>query len=123
MMAAPGGNAVRIVNILIIDDDGFEAGYVSSTLEPHGINPIGPFAEVHDVIAAIDTSAPCGAIIGHQNDYQGRMRIVGALEERGIPYLTLLRPVGSRLAGENRPVLRKPFAGYQVAEWVLKNCS
>jgi hypothetical protein len=121
-MAPPDDAAMPAVSILLVDDDAFEAGYVSSTLEMHGIRPIGPFDAVQDVLTAIDSSAPCGAIIGHRNDYQERIRIVAALEERSIPYLTLLRPVGSALLGNDRPVLRKPFAGYQVAEWVLENC-
>ncbi|MEG3088285.1 hypothetical protein [Sphingomonas sp. PB4P5] len=121
MAAAPEDRQPPRVTALVVDTDSFEAGYVASVLTERNVAVLGPFGDVETALAAIVDTPPQTAILGRQQSLESRGRLVAALAERGIPYLSLLQSAVVPPALRNHAVLAKPFAGYQVAEWVRKN--
>jgi hypothetical protein len=104
--------------IIVIDADTFEATYASSMLEDSGIN-IVYYAEADQAIQAIlrDTTIRA-AIIG---SLPNSSSVISTLNTRQLPYLLLLPANSNRqLFGNGISVLAKPFAAYQVADWVCK---
>lgn len=105
------------LTILFADDDAFEAGYASSMLEDRGMRVLG-FAKSEEAIHAVQHEPTIhAAVIGH---LAGADQVIAALKQRSVPYLLLLP------SGPNRdprkldgPVLTKPFAAYQVADWAM----
>lgn len=111
----------RRITVLIIDEDAFEAGYVASVLEPCGIDVVGPFPDMRDALAAIETDGLQAAVIGRQDDAETGGSLLAALHAREVPYLSLLHGIRATTVAAGHPVLAKPFAAYQVADWILAN--
>ena len=108
------------MQVLIADPHLFEAGYVASLLEEHGIGIAGPFAdggEAAHAAARLDLTA---AVICASPNGEVDARIADALGRRGVPYLTLIRGRSVDEPTGAGPVLAVPFAAYQVVDWVLE---
>jgi CheY-like chemotaxis protein len=104
--------------IIVIDADAFEATYASSMLDDLGVNIVF-YAEADQAIQTIlrDTTIRA-AIIG---SLPNPSRVISNLSIRRLPYLLLLPANSNRkLFGNGVSVLAKPFAAYQVADWVHK---
>jgi hypothetical protein len=104
--------------VLIVDADTFEAGYVSSMLEDLKVNVLY-YADARNAISAISKDSTIrAAIVGSVADLAD---VISELKLRNLPYLLLL-PAGRKLSLDTNgvPILVKPFAAYQVADWVSK---
>jgi DNA-binding response OmpR family regulator len=104
--------------VLIVDADTFEAGYVSSMLEDLKVN-ILYHADAGNALRAISVDSVIhAAIVGWVAESAD---VIRELKSRNIPYLLLLpadRKLGIDTSGVS--ILVKPFAAYQVADWVSK---
>ncbi|MDR6125915.1 DNA-binding NarL/FixJ family response regulator [Sphingomonas sp. SORGH_AS802] len=101
--------------VLLIDDAGFERDYVHGVLTARGIEVLGPFADSRAGFAAIGNVPPDAAVVAWSGPPADRQRLSDELARRAIPCLTI--------GDEPRPVvldthLPRPFAAFQVAEWV-----
>lgn len=100
--------------VLLADDDVFECGYVEAVLAARGIAVVGSSIAEEPVLATIEGQALSAAVVTHPSEPQ----MLDALGRQGIPYLVLARQADIPV-DPNRPVLVRPFAAYQVADWVL----
>lgn len=100
--------------VLIADHDLFQGGYVEAVLIARGIATLGPFRDAESAIAAIETPGLGAAVIAQPSDGAGGL--AEELDRRGIPFLTLTHLADDRTG----PTLERPFAGYQVADWVAQ---
>ena len=105
------------VTVLIVGTEAFEGGYVASVLAARDIRVAGPHATLEEGLEAIDTARPSAAIVSPRTDNL-LLGVIEALEERRIPYLTLIGSDAAAVMGD-RPFLTRPFAGYQLADWVV----
>jgi hypothetical protein len=105
--------------ILVANDASFEAGYVSAVLRDRGIEVLVPACEVQGVVQAITAGERCSVIVCHPLSAQDRADLLKALTDHGIPCLNLIGATVTRSANDE-PVLAKPFAAYQVADWVAQ---
>jgi aspartate/glutamate racemase len=105
--------------ILLAKQASFEAGYVSAVLNDRGIEVLAPAPEVQGVVQAIVAGERCSVIVCHTLSAQDRADLLQALTDHDVPCLTLIGPMVTRTANDE-PVLARPFAAYQVADWVAK---
>ena len=103
-----------------MDRDAFQAGYVSSELGCRGIRVLGGFASAEEAIQALQAEPNIRAAIVAQATHVMASPLVDALKRRNVPYLLLLPSNTMKHETEiiETPVLAKPFAAYQVADWV-----
>lgn len=111
---SPVGQAVLLVN-----EDAFESGYVASVLGARGITVVGPYADVPSALHALEAAAPIGAAVTSGRFSDGMADILfRELAGRAVPHLTLISAKDIPVAS-HRLTLARPFAGYQVADWVV----
>lgn len=104
--------------VLIVDADTFEAGYVSSMLEDLKVNVLY-YEDTSNALSAISEDLTIrAAIVGSVAESAD---VISELKARKLPYLLLL-PADRKLGLDTKgvPILVKPFAAYQVADWVSK---
>jgi hypothetical protein len=109
------------VSVLIVDDDTFRSRYVASGLARLDATIIGPVAAASEACSLIENGLIPEAVImaDHLADgpAEALLRKVRCL---GIPHLVLIEN-GPREPGlAATPVLMRPFASFQVADWVTK---
>ncbi|WP_267393738.1 MULTISPECIES: hypothetical protein [unclassified Sphingomonas] len=106
--------------VMVADADAFEASYVSATLGARGVQVLGPFAELTAAQLALDSEPQLTAAVIGQPSVAAAAPLTAALQRRGVPYLLLLPypSLRSGVAEAGTPRLIKPFAAYQVADWV-----
>jgi hypothetical protein len=105
--------------ILVAKQASFEAGYVSAVLKDRGIEVLAPAPEVQGVVQAIMAGERCSVIVCHPLGAQDRADLLQALTDHEVPCLTLIGATVTRTA-HDEPVLARPFAAYQVADWVAQ---
>lgn len=113
-MTFPGPGMTAAV--LVVDDDPFEADYVVSVLRTRRVSVLGPVADPDAAIAAA-ASYPIGAAVLGLRRVRDRAALVALLERRGVPRLLLSGATGTSVPA-GQPVLARPFAAFQVADWV-----
>ena len=104
--------------VLLADAASFEAGYLVAVLHARGVEVLGPSTDLSCALAAIATPRGCLVVLAHPFGAEDRGRLIEALSASGTPCLTLppsaaLRPL------RHAAVLERPFAAYQVADWVI----
>lgn len=102
--------------VLLVADVDFEREYVGDVLAARGIGILGPFAHPLPALAAIATTSPDAAVMAWSGDPADGRPLSDELTRRAIPYLTVTRAPMSPT--DTNPRLTRPFAAFQVAEWV-----
>ncbi|HEX8555864.1 MAG TPA: hypothetical protein VF695_14255 [Sphingomonas sp.] len=115
-MTAAGTPPAGEAAVLLADGDAFQGGYIEAVLVARGIAVVGPFVDRQSALEAIATPGLGAAVIADPRERQKPDRLAEELDRRGIPFLTLA-PADHAAA---RPSLAQPFAGYQVADWVVR---
>lgn len=101
--------------VLLVNNDRFEAGYLRTVLEDQHLYVLGPYKSGAAALDVLHAERIDAAIVA--DDLSGG--VTDALQQQGIPYLSLMhQPATGRPL--DRPVLVRPFAAYQVAEWVIQ---
>jgi hypothetical protein len=106
--------------VLIVDNDEFEASYVETVLVDRGVHVIRSTQCIEQALDLVRTPGLRAAIIAQPNVSVPGDRLASELREIGIPYLTLARPTSRSAPLTGEPALTRPFAAYQVADWVLQ---
>jgi hypothetical protein len=108
------------IRILLAADDAFQCRYVASGLLPLGATIIGPVSAASVACGLIEEGAAVDAVIMCDRLADGSAEaLLSMVRLRQIPHLVLLEEQGflpRELAPT--PVLRRPFASFQVADWV-----
>jgi hypothetical protein len=108
------------IRILLAADDAFQCGYVASGLLPLGATIIGPVSAASAACSLIEEGAAVDAVIMFDRLADGSAEaLLSMVRLRQIPHLVLLEeqgPLPRELAPS--PVLQRPFASFQVADWV-----
>lgn len=107
--------------VLLVSDDDFTAGYVTTTLLERDFQIVRRSAADMTAMVASDASEPLdAAIIVPRHLGQATEHSAAWLRRQRIPYLLLLQPAAARRRDkpEDVPLLVEPFAAYQVADWV-----
>jgi DNA-binding response OmpR family regulator len=104
-------------SILLVEEDGFAAGYIGSAIRGCGAQVIGPISSLAEALAHLDKhDLPAAAVLNVSLSDGPSWPVADALARLGIPFLFLADPgqcdLPSRLRGA--AVLTKPFAAYQV---------
>ncbi len=101
--------------VLLVADIDFEREYVGDVLAARGIGILGPFAHPLPALAEIAATLPEAAILAWSGDPAEGRSLSYELARRAIPYLTVTQaPMPTDTASR----LTRPFAAFQVAEWV-----
>lgn len=104
--------------IFVIDEDTFEAGYVSSMLENLDVNVLYHTRSSNALEAILKVSTIRTAIVG---TLLGSTDVINELKIRKLPVLLLIKANDGLIFEKNGvSILAKPFAAYQVADWVSK---
>jgi CheY-like chemotaxis protein len=107
--------------VLIADADAFEAGYVAESLRRTGMDVAGPLQTGGEVLAVLGASpAPQVVVLAAQLRDGCPTAVLGELRRRGIRHMVLIGSDAEHALGDltETPVLAKPFAAYQVADWI-----
>ena len=107
--------------VLIADADAFEAGYVAESLRRTGVDVAGPLRTGGEVLAVLGCStAPQVVVLAAQLSDGGSAAVLDELRRLGIRHMVLIGSTAEHALGDltETPVLSKPFAAYQVADWV-----
>ena len=107
--------------VLVVDGDTFEAAYVAATLEARGLLVLGPCDSAEQARLALESGQPiAAAVIGHDWTIAAPW-LVQLAQQAGVPCLLLFPNQASRQASlpPGAPSLVKPFAAFQVADWVV----
>lgn len=104
------------VIVLLVADDHFERSYVGTVLAARGVGILGPFAHPLPALAAIATTTPDAAVMAWSGDPAAGQPLSDELVRRAIPCLTVTQVPMPATDTDSR--LTRPFAAFQVAEWV-----
>jgi hypothetical protein len=107
--------------VLVADGDTFEARYVALTLEARGLSVLGPCASAEQAQLALQGGEPIGAaVIGYDWTITAP-ELLQLVQQFGVPCLLLSSNQATRQAAlpPNVALLVKPFAAFQVADWVV----
>jgi CheY-like chemotaxis protein len=106
--------------VLIADADAFEAGYVAESLRRTGMDVAGPLQTCGEVLHVLGASpAPQVVVLAAQLRDGAPAEVLDELRRRGIRHMVLIGSTEHALGDLTAtPVLSKPFAAYQVADWV-----
>jgi DNA-binding NtrC family response regulator len=107
--------------VLFADDDTFQIAYVGSALTAAGHTFIGPIRSsdgVRDLIAGGAT--PRAVVLASWLADGPSWQLVEELRAREISHLVLICPSERETDFGATSVLKKPFAAYQVVEWVAR---
>jgi hypothetical protein len=107
--------------VLVAAGDTFEAGYIADTLEARGIPVLRACIEPDEVQPALQrTGRVRAAVIGHHWANKAP-ELLDAVTAADIPWLLLMPSQTTPRAAYpvDTPILAKPFAAYQVADWVV----
>lgn len=109
------------LRILIADNDTFRREYVLSGLVPLGVTIVGPTLTSSEACNLLESSSIADVVIMSDRLDDGPAdQLISAVRRLGIPHLVLVgseRPAVHELAASS--VLQKPFAAFQVADWVI----
>ena len=108
------------IRILLAANDAFQSEYLVSKLVPLGAIIIGPVSAASAACSLIEEGAAVDAVIMFNRLADGSAEaLLSIVRLREIPHLVLLEELGM-LSHEfaASPVLRRPFASFQVAGWV-----
>ena len=108
--------------VLIADADAFEGAYVAESLRRTGMDVAGPLQTCGEVLGVLGASpAPQVVVLAAELRDGASAEVLGELRRRGIRHMVLIGSTAEHALGDltETPVLAKPFAAYQVADWVL----
>jgi hypothetical protein len=110
------------MTILVVDNDAFRIEYVTKALEAAGAVVLSPVTTISQVRLHLDGSedTPHAALVADDGTEADSLAILELLQTRGIPQLLLVGASGNpALYPAGTPILRVPFASYQVVDWAL----
>lgn len=97
--------------VLVLEDDGFIAMYISDLLEELGHLVVGPVRSVSDALAAIEKDAVDAALLDvNLGDGETSFPVAEILNLRAVPFafLTGYGEIGVNGRFPGRPVISKP---------------
>ena len=105
---------------MVVDDDAFRCGYALSALVPLGATIRGPIRTSFEACRLLDDEITPDAVIMADRLADGSAgALLSAVRRRVIPHLVLVEGEGFTMEDlATSPVLRWPFASFQVADWV-----
>lgn len=109
------------VRILIAEDDAFRRGYVISGLVSLGATIVGPTCTLLEACRVLeDDPRPDAVIMSDRLARDPAQPLLSAVRRLAIPHLVLVGCEDPAVDGiATCPVLRWPFASFQVADWVI----
>jgi len=102
--------------ILVVEDEGIVAFWVSEVLTSAGASVIGPAASVREALALLENGAVDGAVLDYKLQSDTTAAVADLLAAKGVPFVFATGYDGTAIEARHagRPRLEKAFAAEEL---------